>query len=206
MARYNPLKICDFLLVNCLMPMVVSIELLNDNEEYSQLNISYFLKELIKSLKPSYKEVFVNINLFLDCLKNTNVNVFAGHVFNIIGGQIKGRLLKLIVDECLMDSLPATMDEYHKSTLVQGVLRFQQILVDNFLIHPEIDCTLTDFTKKFEQLFRNRLTKKVVEIAREIMHNDLQDMTIVVVGVDVAKNPFCFLFSLVKNTCGKKVF
>ncbi|KAL9887681.1 uncharacterized protein ACN2A1_009788 [Glossina fuscipes fuscipes] len=49
-ARYNPLKIWDFLLENCLMPMVVKVsaEFLNDNEEYSQLNISYFLKELMK--------------------------------------------------------------------------------------------------------------------------------------------------------------
>uniref|UniRef100_A0A1B0BZH8 Centromere/kinetochore protein zw10 middle domain-containing protein n=1 Tax=Glossina palpalis gambiensis TaxID=67801 RepID=A0A1B0BZH8_9MUSC len=120
-ARYNPLKIWDFLLENCLMPMVVkvSVELLNDNEEYSQLNISYFLKRLL-----------------LDCLTNINVNVLAELVFSIIGGQIKDRLLKLIVDKCLMDSVPATMDEYHKSTLVRDVLRFEQTLVDNFFIHP----------------------------------------------------------------------
>ncbi|KAI9576477.1 hypothetical protein GQX74_009534 [Glossina fuscipes] len=79
----------------------------------------------------------------------------------------------------LLDSLQATMDEYHKSTLVQDVLRFEQTLVDNFFIHPEIDCTLTNFTKKFEQLFRNRLNKKVLETTREIMHKNLQDMTIV---------------------------
>ncbi|KAL9898168.1 zeste-white 10 kinetochore protein isoform 1-T1 [Glossina fuscipes fuscipes] len=198
-ARYNPLKICDFLLENCLMPMVVkpvSVELLNDNEEYTQLNISYSLKELLKSLKPSYKEVFANIQMLLDCLTNINVNVFAEqHVFTIIGGQIKDRLLKLIVDECLMDSIPATMDEYHKSTLVQDVLRFEQTLVDNFFIHAEMDCTLTNFTKKFEQLFRNRFNKKVLETAREIMHKDLQDMTVVAEGItaeDVVKNPFLF--------------
>uniref|UniRef100_A0A1B0BPK7 Uncharacterized protein n=1 Tax=Glossina palpalis gambiensis TaxID=67801 RepID=A0A1B0BPK7_9MUSC len=91
----------------------VSIELLNDNEEYSQLNVSYSLKELMKSLKPSYKEVFANIaNLLLDCLRNINVNVFAGqHVFTIIGGQIKDHLLNQTADECSMDSVPATMDE-----------------------------------------------------------------------------------------------
>uniref|UniRef100_A0A1A9ZSF9 Centromere/kinetochore protein zw10 n=1 Tax=Glossina pallidipes TaxID=7398 RepID=A0A1A9ZSF9_GLOPL len=198
-ARYNPLKICDFLFENCLMPMVVkpvSVELLNDNEEYSQLNISYSLKQLTKGLKPSYKEVFANINLLLDCLANINVNVYGEqHVFTIIGSQIKDRLLKLIVDECLMDSVPATMDEYHESTLVQDVLRFEQTLVDNFFVHPEIDCTLTNFTKKFEQLFRNRFNKKVLETAREIMHKDLQDMTIVGennTAEEVAKNPFLF--------------
>uniref|UniRef100_A0A1B0BFA6 Uncharacterized protein n=1 Tax=Glossina palpalis gambiensis TaxID=67801 RepID=A0A1B0BFA6_9MUSC len=116
----------------------VSVELLNDNEEYSRLNISYSLKDLMKSLKPSYKEIFANINLLLDCLTNINVNVFAEqHVF--AGGQIKDRLLRPL-NECLMDSLPATKDEYHKSTLVQDVLRFEHTLVDNLTKITKIIC------------------------------------------------------------------
>uniref|UniRef100_A0A1B0BBP7 Centromere/kinetochore protein zw10 middle domain-containing protein n=1 Tax=Glossina palpalis gambiensis TaxID=67801 RepID=A0A1B0BBP7_9MUSC len=71
----------------------------------------------MKSSKPTYKEVYANINLLLDRLTNINVNVFVEqHVFTVVGGQIKDRLLKLIVDESLIDSVPATMDEYHKST------------------------------------------------------------------------------------------
>uniref|UniRef100_A0A1A9WTX0 Centromere/kinetochore protein zw10 n=1 Tax=Glossina brevipalpis TaxID=37001 RepID=A0A1A9WTX0_9MUSC len=207
-ARYNPLKICDFLLENCLIPMImkpVSVELLNDNEEYSQLNISYSLKESTKSLKPSYKQVFANINLLFDCLSNINVNVFAEqHVYTIIGSHIKDRFLKLLIDECLMDSVPETMDEYYESTLVQDVLNFEQILIDNFLIHSEKDAKLNDFTTKFEQLFRNRFNRKILETAREIMHKDLHDMTLVAEGntaEDVEKNPFLFPQCMIsKNT------
>uniref|UniRef100_A0A1B0B263 Centromere/kinetochore protein zw10 middle domain-containing protein n=1 Tax=Glossina palpalis gambiensis TaxID=67801 RepID=A0A1B0B263_9MUSC len=157
-ARYHTLKICDFLFLKPMVVKSVSVELLNDNEEYSHLNISYSLKELMKSLSLIRNnilhysiEYFANINLLLDCLRNINVNVNA---------EENDRLLKLIVDECLMDSVPATMDEYHRSALVQDVSRFEQVLVDYFFIHPEIDCTLTNFTKHSSNYFVIDSTRK----------------------------------------------
>lgn len=193
------MKICDFLLDNCLVPMVtkpVSVEYSTDNAEYSQLNISYSLKELGKSLRPSYKQVFMHIKLLLDCLSNINVNVSADqHVFTIIGSYIKERLLKLIVNECLMYAVPETMDDYQESTLVDDVMRFEQMLADVFFIDPEKDRELSDFTQKFDTYFRQRFSKKVLESAREIMQKDLQDMATIAEGntaEEVAKNPFLF--------------
>lgn len=193
------MKICDFLLDNCLVPMItkpVSVEYSTDNPEYVQLNISYSLKELSKSLRPSYKQVFAHIKSLLDCLANINVNVSSDqHVFTIIGSHIKKRLLKLIVDECLMHAVPETMNEYHASTLVDDVLRFEQVLADTFFIDPDTDRALSEFTLKFDTLFRNGLSKKVFENARKIMQKDLQDMVTVAKGnspEEVAKNPFLF--------------
>ncbi|KAM7350956.1 zeste-white 10 kinetochore protein [Cochliomyia hominivorax] len=198
-ARYNPKKICDFLLDNCLVPIItkpVSVEYTTDNPEYSQLNISYSLKELGKSLRPSYKHVFMHIKSLLDCLSNINVNVSAEqHVFTIIGSHIKERLLKLIVNECLMYAVPETMDDYQESTLVEDILRFEQTMADAFLIDPESDRDLSDFTHKFDTYFRQRFSKKVLESAREIMQKDLQDMATIAEGntaEEVAKNPFLF--------------
>lgn len=174
----------------------VSVEYLTENENYSQLNISYSLKELGKSLRPSYNQVFKHVKLLLDCLNNINVNVSSDqHVFTIIGSHIKENLLKLIVNECLMNAVPETMDEYQESTLVDDVLRFEQTLGDCFLIDPEKDRALSEFTIKFDTLFRQRFSKKVLESAREVMQKDLQDMVTIAEGntaEEVAKNPFLF--------------
>ncbi|XP_037828531.1 centromere/kinetochore protein zw10 [Lucilia sericata] len=198
-ARYNPMKICDFLLDNCFVPMVtkpVSVEYSTDNAEYYQLNISYSLKELGRSLRPSYKQVFMHIKSLLDCLSNINVNLSGNqHVFTIIGSHIKERLLKLIVNECLIHAVPETMDDYQESTLVDDVLRFEQTLADSFFIDPETDCALSEFTQKFDTYFRQRFNRKVLESAREIMQKDLQDMATIAEGnsaEEVAKNPFLF--------------
>lgn len=174
----------------------VSVEYSTDNAEYLQLNISYSLKELGKSLRPSYKQVFMHIKLLLDCLANINVNVSGHqHVFTIIGGLIKERLLKLIVSECLMYAVPETMDDYQESTLVDDVSRFEQTLADAFFIDPETDRALSEFTHNLDTLFRQRFSEKVLESAREIMHKNLQDMVIIAEGntaEEVAKNPFLF--------------
>ncbi|KAI9575525.1 hypothetical protein GQX74_006125 [Glossina fuscipes] len=124
----------------------------------------------MKSLKPSYKEVFANIHLLLDCLRNINVNVFAEqHVFTIIGGQIKDRLLKLIADECVMDSVQATMDDCHKSTLVQDVLRFEQTLIDKFFIHPEIGFEI------FFPFYKTQSLKMYEDIVCRVSHTHGHD-------------------------------
>lgn len=174
----------------------VSIEIGEDNSEYKQLTLSYSLKPLSGSLRPSYKQVFENINLLFDCLSNMNVSISeTQHVFTILGEYIKQRFLKLLVDECLMHSIPETMDEFQESTLVKDVLQFEQLLADTFLINLETDNDLTKFTEKFEVYFKNSFCKKILETAKDIMHRDMQDMTVIAeksAPEDVANNPFMF--------------
>ncbi|XP_017484513.1 PREDICTED: centromere/kinetochore protein zw10-like [Rhagoletis zephyria] len=58
-ARYNPIKICDFLLENCLEPLIlkpVSLDYSEENPEHVRLTLSYSLKEMSRSLRPSYKK------------------------------------------------------------------------------------------------------------------------------------------------------
>lgn len=172
----------------------VCVEYITNNDDYTELTISYALKEAKKVLRPSYKQVFANTLKVFECLAGINVLVFLDqHVFTIIGNHIKERFLKHIIDDCLMDAVPETIDDYDNSTLLDDIHSFEQKLADIFFIDPSTDNELTDFMKKLPSYFHNRFNKKVVESAREIMQKDLQDMVIVAENntlEEVSKNPF----------------
>ncbi|XP_067636373.1 centromere/kinetochore protein zw10 [Eurosta solidaginis] len=206
-ARYNPIKLCSFLLGNCFEPIIlkpVSLDYNEDNPDHVQLTLSYSLKEMSKSLRPSYKQVFENIKLLLHCLANINVSVSnEQQVFSIIGDHIKQRLLYLLVEECLMHSIPKNMNEYEESTLVEDVIQFEHFLADVFLINTDTDHALSDFAEKFETYFREQFSNKLLESATDIMHKDLQDMTLIAEknsAEDVAKNPFLFPCCMVSKS------
>lgn len=206
-ARYNPIKMCDFLLENCFEPIIlkpVSLEYSEENPDHVQLTLSYSLKEMSKSLRPSYNQVFENIKLVLHCLANINVSVSNDQqVFSIIGDHIKQRLLSLLVDECLMHAIPKNMSEYEESTLVEDVIQFEHFLADVFLINAETDRALSDFAEKFEVYFREEFNNKLLESAIDIMRKDLQDMALIAEknsAEEVSKNPFLFPCCMVSKS------
>ncbi|XP_037928609.1 centromere/kinetochore protein zw10-like [Teleopsis dalmanni] len=206
-AQYNPTKICDFLLENCFEPLItkpVSIEYCDDSNEYSQLTLSYSLKNLGTSLRPSYKQVFEHFKLVLQCLGIINVSISSDqHVFSIIGDHIKERMLKRLVEDCLMHEIPDTMDELRDSTIVEDVHQFEQLLADFFLINIENDRILSNFTENFETYFRNRFSNKLLSSARDIMQKDMHDMTLIAEENSaecVANNPFLFPCCMVSKS------
>lgn len=206
-ARYNPIKMCDFLLENCFEPIIlkpVSLEYSEENPDHVQLTLSYSLKEMSKSLRPSYNQVFENIKLVLHCLANINVSVSNDQqVFSIIGDHIKQRLLSLLVDKCLMHAIPKNMSEYEESTLVEDVIQFEHFLADVFLINAETDRALSDFAEKFEVYFREEFNNKLLESAIDIMRKDLQDMALIAEknsAEEVSKNPFLFPCCMVSKS------
>ncbi|XP_030567935.1 centromere/kinetochore protein zw10 [Drosophila novamexicana] len=201
--RYNPSKLCTFLLDHCIEPLIqkpVSVEY-NDmakDGSHIQLTLSYSIKEQETSplLRPNYKDVFEHFRLLLQTLASINVSLNGTqHVFSIIGDHVKDRMLRLLVDECLIPAVPETMDEYNNSTLCVDVAQFEQQLADTFLINPEQDTALSEFTKQFDTYYRNRLSARVLATAREIIQRDLQDMTLVApnnLSSNVASDPFLF--------------
>lgn len=199
-ARYNPKKICEFLLDNCFEPIImkpVSMEFKDDaSRDFYQLSLSFSLKDLGASLRPNYKVVFKNIEMLILCLGHMNIQLSDQlHVFTIFGDQMKERLLSLIVNECLFNAVPETMDEMHESTLVEDVLNFHKILSESQLINEASDLALVDFTEKVDVLFRNRFCGTIMDTAVDIMRKDLHEMTLIAeqnTTEQVANNPFLF--------------
>ncbi|KAH8420066.1 hypothetical protein KR009_005471 [Drosophila setifemur] len=200
--RYNPVRLCDFLLENCIEPLILRPVMAQFSEaagsdSFSQLSLSYSTKEPGSAqLRPSYKQVLEHFRLLLQTLAGINCNVSGDqHVFTIIGEHVKDRMLQLLVEECLIPAVPETMEEYQSSTLCEDVTNFEHLLADAFLINPEEDRALGQFVEQYETYYRNRLFARVLETAREIIQRDLQDMVLVApnnLASDVAGDPFLF--------------
>ncbi|EDW06154.1 centromere/kinetochore protein zw10 [Drosophila mojavensis] len=202
--RYNPAKLCNFLLEHCIEPLILKPVSVEYNEaakddSHIQLTLSYSIKDQDAAsalLRPNYKDVFDHFRLLLQTLSGINSNLNGTqHVFTVIGDQVKDRMLQLLVEECLIPAVPETMDEYNSSTLCADVLQFEHLLADSYLINPEVDCALTEFTKEFDTYYRNRLSARVLATAREIIQRDLQDMVLVApnnLSANVASDPFLF--------------
>ncbi|XP_043657817.1 centromere/kinetochore protein zw10 [Drosophila teissieri] len=199
---YNPVRLCEFLLDNCIEPLILRPVMAEYSEEvdggsYVRLLLSYATKESSSSqLRPNYKQVFENLKLLLQTLAGINCSVSSEqHVFGIIGDHVKDRMLQLLVDECLIPAVPETMEEYQSSTLCEDVTQLEQLLVDSFIINPEHDRALGQFVERYETYYRNRLFRRVLETAREIIQRDLQDMVQVAPNnhsAEVANDPFLF--------------
>ncbi|KAH8286772.1 hypothetical protein KR018_006124 [Drosophila ironensis] len=201
---FNPIKLCEFLWDNCLEPLILRPVMAEYTESPAdagdatvQLSLSYSTKENSSpQLRPGYKQVLDNLQLLLQTLAGINCCVPTGqHVFTILGQHLKDKMLTLLVEECLIPAVPETMEEYQSSTLCQDVAQFEHLLADVFLIDPEADRALGEFVKQYATYYRNRLFKRVLETAREIIQRDLQDMVLVAPNnhaADVAGDPFLF--------------
>ncbi|KAH8343563.1 hypothetical protein KR059_012551, partial [Drosophila kikkawai] len=203
--RYSPSRLCDFLLENCIEPLIlrpVMVEYSEATEStegpgHDQLSLSYSTKEpSATQLRPNYKDVLSHFRLLFQTLGGINVSVSSDqHVFGIIGEHVKDRMLKLLVDECLKPAVPETVEEYQSSTLCEDVTNFEHFLADVNVINPSQDGALAVFVEQYPTHYRNRLFRRVLETAREIIQRDLQDMMLVAPNngpTEVAANPLLF--------------
>ncbi|KAH8289332.1 hypothetical protein KR054_003867, partial [Drosophila jambulina] len=204
--RYSPNRLCDFLLENCIEPLILRPVMVQFSEGteapegpgYDELSLSYSTKEsgATTQLRPNYKDVLKHFHLLFQTLGGINVSVSSEqHVFGIIGEHIKDRMLKLLVEECLKPAVPETMEEYQSSTLCEDVTNFEQFLADFNFINPSQDRDLSLFVENYQTFYRNRLFRRVLETAREIIQRDLQDMILVAPNngpSEVTANPLLF--------------
>ncbi|XP_013101176.2 centromere/kinetochore protein zw10 [Stomoxys calcitrans] len=204
-AKYDVTELCDFLLDKCLMPIItrpVNMTFSEENSEYLKLQICYGVTG--GNAAQDYKQVFEHVKMLFHCLETLNVLVSNDHhVFAIVGENLANRFFKSLIDECLMNAIPETVEELQASTLVEDVLQFELYLADMFFINREIEQSLTKFTEKYETLFHNRMFCRLLETGREIMQKDLQEMVVMAeknTPEDVTNNPFLFPRSMVSKS------
>lgn len=182
-SKYNPKKMCDFLLENIFEPIIkkpVSMEVINrENDEDVSMIISFSLKDNKVSLRPNYKIVFENIQKAVECLSFMNISISEEKsVFSIFGDYIKEQFIKMLINECVSYSIPGTMDEMDESTLIEDVLNLNNFLVSKQFL-TDSDDHLIKYSEKIDLLFQNRFCSNIIDNSIDIMHMDLHDMVLV---------------------------
>lgn len=189
--NFNSNKICNFLMENVFEPIVtkpVSIQLLEESSGFAELTLSYSLKPMGDDLRPNYRVVFDNIKTAFMCLGYMNISISPDVcMFGIIANLIKEKFLRLLHDNCLLESVPNTMDEMHESTLVADLLEFNDFLCHMLFLNENTDHELRDFADRVEMLFKNRFCANIVDSAVAIMRHDLHDMVLMADLVSASK-------------------
>lgn len=192
-------ELCDFLMDKCLSPIItkpVNVSFSDDSDDYQKFQLSYSVNNNSGGSKADYKQVFENIKLLFHCMDNLNISVSEEqHVFSVIGEHISQRFLQLLIDECLMDAIPDTLDNESKPSIIEDILQFEKYLAELFFINRDVSNQLSKFTHNFNTLYQNRVFRRIMETGRELMQKDLQDITVMAeknTPEDVANNPFLF--------------
>ncbi|XP_055382612.1 centromere/kinetochore protein zw10-like [Condylostylus longicornis] len=181
-AKYNPTKICSFLLSKTFEPIIKTEVSLNFNEdnicEYNELILSYKVKSLTMDLeKPNYNTVLDNIVKVLNFLHIINIQISETIcVFKIFGKFLKDRFLESLINKCLVHSIPDVSEEMRDSTFIKDILKFNEILIDFQLIDINKDKELISFIDNVVMLSKNRFHKKCIDEAINIMKKDLYNM------------------------------
>lgn len=190
-AKYDPKKICTFLLENVFEPIItkpVSIEFNDQETDFAQLQLSYSLKASM-DLRPNYKLVFKNIETTLLCLGHMNITIDENEcIFTIFADYIKQSFFNLLIHECLDYAIPNTMNEMDGSTIVSDIYELNKFLSEMLFIDEHQDTNLLIYAEKMEILFRNRFCANILDKAIEIMRKDLHETTNV--SDDKAKDIF----------------
>ncbi|XP_053692166.1 centromere/kinetochore protein zw10 [Sabethes cyaneus] len=181
-TNYNIHKLCNFLMNNVFEPIITKPVLLvcNENDgDYMSLQLSYQLKST-EDLRPNYKTIFQQMMETFYCLGQMNIVISDRQcIFSIIAKHTKGRICRLLIDNCLQNDIPNTIDEMNDSDMAQAVHEFNKFLTDMLFLDNENDCVLDEYASKIELLFQKKFCANIVSNAFEIMKKDLHDMVLV---------------------------
>ena len=177
-TKYNAQTFCDFLLDNVFVPIItrpVSLEHTENRHCFVELKLSYSVKpRTAEDLRPKYQIVFRNLKTVLEALREIEI-------FSVFKGYVQKRFLRTLIDECLMEAVPETMDDMKETTLVDDVIAMNQYLVEVGFINSE-ESELLRFSQKVDSLFRNRFSTGILNTAVAIMRKDLSDIVLMAPG------------------------
>lgn len=182
-SKFNPRQMCDFLIDNVFTPTItkpVSLDFNESADDFVVLTLSFSLKPLADDLRPNYKIVLQNLEIVIKCLGYMNIEISNSVcVFSIFSDYIKEQFLNLLKHNCLVHSIPNTMDEMNDSTMVEDLLTFNAFLCDMLFLNETRDTELQEFANQIEILFKKRFCLNILDSAVVIMHKGLHDMVLI---------------------------
>ncbi|XP_058820623.1 centromere/kinetochore protein zw10 [Topomyia yanbarensis] len=181
-TNYNVNKMCKFLLDNVFEPIIsrpVSLSCNENDGDFVTLQLSYQLKSS-EELRPNYKTIFQLLMETFYCLGHMNIVISERQcIFSIIAKYTKGKICRLLIDNCLQNDIPDTIDEMKDSTIVDAVKEFNKFLNDMLFLDGENDNVLDEYASKIGLLFQKKFCAHIVNSALDIMKKDLHDMVLV---------------------------
>lgn len=177
---YNFNEIADFMMTNLFEPVVsraVSIEFVENAKDFS-MTLSYSTSEISDDLRPNHSTVFTNIQLLFCFLSKMNLNLKNDeHLLPYILKDRYDDFLRLILNECLVHSIPTTFEERDQSTLTEDIEKLSQIFVK--LNFKEGEENLEKYPAQIDKLFYKKFIKNITNKSAEILKRDLHDMIMV---------------------------
>lgn len=170
--------IADFMMVNIFEPLIsraVSLEFV-DNEGSLTMNMSYSIEPISDDLRPNYVNVFNNLGNLMFFLMSMNFELRNGDY--LVPYILKNRyddLLRLILNECLMYSIPTTFEEKSASTLNADIQKINDIFINKLFFKPGNE-KLENYPAEIDRIFYKQFIKTMTDSASDILKRDLHDM------------------------------
>uniref|UniRef100_A0A1Q3F628 Centromere/kinetochore protein zw10 n=1 Tax=Culex tarsalis TaxID=7177 RepID=A0A1Q3F628_CULTA len=181
-TNYNVNKMCKFLMDNVFEPIItrpVSLTVNENDGDYVTMQLSYQL-EVNDDLRPNHKIIFQRMMETFYCLGHMNIVISERQcIFSIIAQHIKGSMCKLLIDNCLQQDIPDTIDEMNDSSIMMAIQAFNKFLAEMLFLDNENDHVLDEYATKIDVLFQKKFCTNIVSSALEIMKKDLHDMCFV---------------------------
>ncbi|XP_065094237.1 centromere/kinetochore protein zw10 isoform X1 [Ochlerotatus camptorhynchus] len=181
-TNYNVHRMCKFLMDNVFEPIItrpVSLTCNEDDAGYASIQLSYQLKSS-DDLRPNHKTIFQRMMETFYCLGHMNILISERQcIFSIIAQHIKGTLCKLLIENCLQNDIPDTIDEMNESSMVRSIQEFNKFLTEMFFLDYQHDHVLDEYASKVEFLFQKKFCTNIVSTALDVIRKDLHDMILV---------------------------
>lgn len=164
----------SFLLSQILKPMMyfdctVHVE--------SENKIVISISQNIES-KPDYKTIIDNMRILFEALaKRLNMNLVDCDetIMTRLGIKISTEFAEILIDDCLIHTIPGRIDEFqHYGDVTMVIENFQEFLIETRFF-PKEGLSILKYTVNIEELFASRSSQHFLETARSIMFKDLSD-------------------------------
>lgn len=202
-SEFDFKDIADFMMVNIFEPLVsraVSSEF-SENEGNVTMNMSYSIGPVSDDLRPNYTSVFTNLANLMVFLMSMNFELTNGdHLVPYILKNRYDDLMRLILNECLMHSIPKTFEEKSESTLAADIHRMNEILTNQLFFTPGEE-KLEDYPAEIDRIFYKQFIKNMTDRASETLKRDLHDMVAISEDTTIATTtPLTFPRSMISKS------
>lgn len=198
-TNFDPQSTCKFFYDNIFEPIItrpVSVECHDQNTLFAEMQLSFSVRPTSSTvtpderlLTPNYKIVFRNLRTAWTCLNHMNIFLKQSerYIFEIFRDSLKDQFLGLLINKCLVQSIPETMDEMKEATLIEDILEMDSFLKEIHFL-GEKDDKLSNFATEVGSSFRNKFSSHLLNSAVAIMRKDLSDMVLITSTGSVGKS------------------